>query len=181
MGTVELAAPLRTLAISFSYQPSSHSVPAPLACPYWRDPVLRSQALQILAMDFNLLRMETTWDLVSNNHHLSSSLTRRSLARRKSRPLLFNSSKQLFSSSSSKFNRVEECLEMATMPATTFQALNMARPTRPSLRPGFLLWIWIPRLTPIMTPLSPWLVLAAMRSWSLYCCQEALTSSTGTR
>ena len=28
--TVELAAPLRTLAISFSYQPSSHSVPAPL-------------------------------------------------------------------------------------------------------------------------------------------------------
>ena len=28
--TVVLAAPLRTLAISFSYQPSSHSVPAPL-------------------------------------------------------------------------------------------------------------------------------------------------------
>merc|ERR1712109_284316 len=158
--------------------PSSHSVPAPLACPCWRDPVLRSQVLQILAMDFNLLRMGATWDLVSNNHHLSKSL-----------PPLFSSSKQLFSSSSnnnsssnsSKCNRVEECLEMATTPATTFQALNMARPTRPSLRPGFLLWIWIPRLTPIMTPLSPWLVLAAMRSWSLYCCQEALTSSTGTR
>ena len=28
------------------------------ACPYLRDPVLRSQALQILAMDFNLLRFE---------------------------------------------------------------------------------------------------------------------------